>query len=455
MIQSERIEALNTTPPRAGKYVLYWMQQAQRTEFNHALEFTVREANRLDVPPVVLFALTDSFPEANARHYAFMMEGLRDVGQALARRGILFLVRHAAPEHAVLELAGDACLVVTDRGYLEVQMKWRRHVARKAPCAVIQVETDVLVPVEVVADKEEYAARTIRPKVHKHLRAYLAPLRPVPVRHKSAALPLRSLSLDDPAVLRQLKIDRTVAPVHAFAGGTAHAKKLLGKFIRGKLEHYDDLRNDPGLDYVSHMSPYLHFGQIAPLYIALEVSRAAASQKSKDAYLEELIVRRELSMNFVQYNRDYATYDAVPEWAQRTLAKHGRDRREHLYTRAQLEAAETHDPFWNAAQIEMAVTGKMHNYMRMYWGKKIIEWSESPEEAFAAALHLNNKYELDGRDPNSFAGVAWCFGKHDRPWTERPIFGTVRFMNDAGLRRKFDMEKYVRQVEGLSERKIL
>ncbi len=198
------------------------------------------------------------------------------------------------------------------------------------------------------------------------------------------------------------------------------------------------------------MSPYLHFGQISPLYVALQVTGARGIKATnQDAYLEELAVRRELSMNYCLYNPHYDSYEGLPEWAKKTLKAHRKDKREYTYTLKELEEARTHDPYWNAAQKEMVLTGKMHNYMRMYWGKKILEWSVTPEEAFRSAIQLNNKYELDGRDPNSFVGVAWCFGKHDRPWTERPIFGTVRYMNAAGLERKFDMAAYIRKIKSL------
>jgi len=198
------------------------------------------------------------------------------------------------------------------------------------------------------------------------------------------------------------------------------------------------------------MSPYLHFGQISPLEITLEISKTRS--RSKEAYLEELIVRRELSMNFVHYNETYDSYDSIPQWARKTLRAHQKDRRDYLYRREEFEQGKTHDPYWNAAQKEMVVTGKMHGYMRMYWGKKILEWSKTPQEAFETALYLNNKYELDGRNPNGFTGVAWCFGKHDRPWGERAIFGNVRYMNEGGLKRKFDAEKYVEKIRRL-ERK--
>ncbi len=195
------------------------------------------------------------------------------------------------------------------------------------------------------------------------------------------------------------------------------------------------------------MSPYLHFGQISPLHIALEVLKTKSPGKS--AYLEELIIRRELAVNFVYYNREYDNLKCLPDWAYNTLMEHRKDKREYIYSLEEFENAETHDPYWNAAQLEMVHSGKMQGYMRMYWGKKILEWAQNPEKAYQIALKLNNRYELDGRDPNGYAGVAWCFGKHDRAWKEREIFGKVRYMNDHGLRRKFKMDSYVDVVNNL------
>jgi deoxyribodipyrimidine photo-lyase len=197
------------------------------------------------------------------------------------------------------------------------------------------------------------------------------------------------------------------------------------------------------------MSPYLHFGQISPLYVALKVSKTSSA--GKDSYLEELIVRRELSHNFVFYNNSYDKFACLEPWAMRTLNFHCRDKREYVYTFEQFEKAQTHDPYWNAAQKDMVITGKMHGYMRMYWGKKILEWSRNPQAGFKIALQLNNKYELDGRGPNAFAGVAWCFGKHDRAWGERSVFGKIRYMNAAGLKRKFDADAYVKKIEALEK----
>ncbi len=452
MIQPERIQFLNDKPLRHNTYVLYWMQASQRSEWNHALEYAVRQANDLDQPVIVVFGLTDSYPEANERHYAFMLQGLRETQQSLATRGIRMVIRRDAPDRAALSFAADASLLVTDRGYTRVQRRWREHVSQDTPCHMVQVETDAVVPVQVTSGKEEYSAATIRRKISRHLDRFLTPLAEMPARHDSLGLRFDGEELTDVAVtLSNLRIDREVSRQAFYVGGTSEAKSRLDQFVREKLRDYAGKRNDPTLGIQSDMSPYLHFGQISPLYVALTVARSSAPQDARDAYLEELIVRRELSLNLVYHNPHHDSFDCLPQWARSTLEAHRRDRREHLYALDVLETADTHDPYWNAAMREMVVTGKMHNYMRMYWGKKIVEWSPSAREAFDTALHLNNKYFLDGRDPNSYAGVAWVFGKHDRPWGERPIFGKVRYMNANGLRRKFDMDEYVRFVESLRD----
>ena len=453
MIHPSRIQPLNGRSIQDGRYVLYWMQASQRVECNHALEYAVGEANERNLPVVVVFGLTDRFPEANLRHYAFMMEGLEEIRKGLRDRGIRFVRFHRSPELAATAMAEEAALVVVDRGYLRIQRQWRNHVAKNAPCAVVQVESEAVVPVETASPKEEYTAGTLRPKLQRILEGYLVPLKERPVRKDSLSLRLDADPEGDlTSLLKKMKIDRGVSPARAFRGGTARANALLEEFIAKKLRHYDELRNDPALDYSSHLSPYLHFGQVSPLTVALRVSgEKSIPAAARESFLEELIVRRELSMNFVFYNDRYDEYECLPDWARKTLAEHAKDRRNYLYDPEQWERAGTHDPYWNAAQREMMITGKMHNYMRMYWGKKLLEWSRTPAEAFRTALTLNNRYELDGRDPNGFAGVAWCFGKHDRAWLERKVFGKIRYMNDAGLRRKFDMDAYLKKVAVLEK----
>jgi deoxyribodipyrimidine photo-lyase len=446
MIREERIRFLNQKRVKKGAYVLYWMQASQRAEYNHALQYAIVKANELRQPVIVFFGITDRFPEANERHCTFMLEGLKEVQQSLREKGIQMVVRHKSPEMGAVQLAKKASLAVVDRGYLKVQRQWREYAARRIDCPFIQVESDVIVPVEEASPKEEYTAATLRPKIHKKLNHFLVPLsQRDPVIH-SLFLDLDSFDIHDvPTVVSRFHIDHSVRIVGSFHGGTNDAKKRLQDFLEHKLDRFGDLRNDPTVEYVSHLSPYLHFGQISPLYIALKVSER--NSPAKEAFLEELIIRRELSMNFVFYNEQYDSFESIPDWAKRTLKAHRKDRRPYLYSLGELEGAKTHDPYWNAAQKEMLLTGKMHGYMRMYWGKKILEWTGTPEEAFRTALYLNNKYELDGRDPNGFAGVAWCFGKHDRPWAPRPIFGNIRYMNDKGLRRKFIPDHYVRMVD--------
>jgi deoxyribodipyrimidine photo-lyase len=438
-----RLKVLNACNlNRKGGYVLYWMQASQRAEWNHGLEYAALAANHLHKPLVCGFGLTGNYPEANLRHYAFMLEGLAETAQTLRRRGIVFILRKGTPDNVALALAHKACLAVADRGYLRHQRAWRTRLAEAAPCPVIQVESDAVVPIEEASGKEEYAAATLRPKIRRWLPRWLMPLVEQPLEKDARGLDLKTLELaDTTALLAGLGIDRTVPQVPGIEGGARAAHARLEAFLRDGLAHYEEKRNDPALDGQSGLSPYLHFGQLSPLEVALGAHEEGGP--AADAFLEEMVVRRELALNFVQYNDRYDRPDCLPDWARRTLEKHAPDPRPYLYDRAQLEAAETHDPYWNAAQREMKFTGKMHGYLRMYWGKKIIEWSPTPREAWETAIHLNNKYELDGRDPNGYAGVAWCFGKHDRPWGERPVFGLVRWMSADGLRRKFDMEAYL------------
>lgn len=446
MIQKERIKFLNQKEVKKGSYVLYWMQASQRTEYNHALEYSILKANEFRQPVVVFFGITDHYPEANLRHYVFMLEGLKEVKQGLRDRKIQLVVRHQSPELGAIQMAKKASLVVVDRGYLRIQRQWREYVAKRIDSPLIQVESDTVVPVEEASPKEEYSAATLRLKLNKKLSHFLTPLSEREPMVSSLPMEFSSFEIEDmERTLTKLQIDRSVRKVASFRGGTQEALEHLDGFLEEKLDRYAELRNDPTLNYLSQMSPYLHFGQISPLYIALKVKRTESL--GKEAFLEELIVRRELSINFVFYNEHYDSLDGLPLWAKRTLKAHQKDRRPYLYTLEELERGETHDPYWNAAQKEMILTGKMHGYMRMYWGKKILEWVKKPEEAYRTTLYLNNKYELDGRDPNGFAGVAWCFGKHDRPWAERPIFGTVRYMNDKGLKRKFDADEYVRKIK--------
>jgi deoxyribodipyrimidine photo-lyase len=447
-IQDERVQDLNDAEPGDGRYVLYWMQQSQRAELNHALEYAIHRANELDLPLLVAFGLMDGYPEASARHYHFMLQGLDDVEKALDERDIPFVLQRGNPAAVALGLADDAALLVCDRGYLRHQRQWRDTVASKAPCPVVQVESDVVVPVELVSDKKEFAARTIRPKITRHLDRFLVGLRANTLKNTTRPKVTGEDLSDVDALLGRLKVDTSVPPVPLFTGGTTAATKVLAAFLADSFDTYAQNRNQPQTSDVSHMSKYLHYGQISPVHIALEAKKKHGGT-NQDDFLEELIIRRELPMNYVYYEKDYDKYSALPDFARTTLKEHADDERDPTYTRGELEKAETHDEYWNAAMRELVHTGYMHNYMRMYWGKKILEWSASPEAAYRTTLHLNNKYFLDGRDANSYANVAWVFGQHDRGWTERPVFGKIRYMSAGGLERKADPAAYIAKVDAL------
>ncbi len=424
-----------------GSFVLYWMQASQRARFNHALEYAIEMANDRRLPMVVLFTLTDNYPEANLRHYAFMLEGLQETFMLLRDRGISPVVLRGEPNTVVPQFARKAAAVITDRGYTRHQKAWRTDVAQALECPCVEVETDAIVPVESASNKEEYAAYTLRPKINRILLRYMiAPQEMDPV--VTGFQPdVESVDLSDwMRVMQTLPLDHSVEPVD-LPGGISHARERLNAFVENQLDDYDKKRSDPNAGVYSGLSPYLHFGQISPLEVALTADDHGGP--GADSFLEELIVRRELAINFVHFNQQYDAYESLPVWSRKTLSEHVGDPRPYIYELRELEGAATHDDYWNAAQREMMRTGIMHNYMRMYWGKKILEWSKDPLEAFQTILYLNNKWELDGRDPNSYAGVAWCFGKHDRPWKERPIFGKVRYMSASGLERKFNMATYV------------
>jgi deoxyribodipyrimidine photo-lyase len=451
MIEDARIQQLNDDPPNdGGDYVLYWMQQSQRAHFNHALEHASRIANLRGEPLVVGFGLTEKYPEANERHFAFMLEGLAETEKALRKRRIRMVVRSGSPDEVALELGRQASVLVCDRGYLRHQRDWRRNVAGRAGRRVVQVESDAVVPVEVASDKAEFAARTIRPKLKRRRDGFMGGLSQTRLKRTSLGLELpRGFDISQPeTMLKKLKLDRSVARVDWIRGGTGRARALLRRFLSKSLHGYQDARNDPVSPRCSMLAPYLHFGQISPVEVARKIIESRApSDADKEAFLEELIVRRELAFNHVFYRENYDRYGALPDWAKNSLATHKRDKRPHVYTRKVLEMSKTHDDYWNAAMTEMRISGYLHNHMRMYWGKKILEWSKTPESGFKTALYLNNKYFLDGRDPSSYANVAWLFGLHDRPWQEREVFGKVRYMNARGLERKFDVKAYVEEVE--------
>jgi deoxyribodipyrimidine photo-lyase len=441
-------------PAPGGRCVVYWMQRAQRALDNPALDVAVEAANALKQPVVIFFAPVPFYPHANLRHYTFLAQAVPDTAERARKRGIGFVLRRY-PDHSLLKFCEEvkASLVVGDENPMREPNHWRSLAAKKLSVPLWTVDADVIVPSQLL-EKEQYAARVVRPRLQKRLKQFLTP--PSNAKAKIAWEKPRGLEVlpDDGSIdltERWKDLDRSVQPVDSLRGGTTEGLKLLHDFIRHKLAHYPERHGKPETDGTSRLSPYLHFGHIGPHTVALAVEKSRAPRSAKDDFLDQLITWRELSINFVHYNPLYDSIESAPDWAHRTLAKHAHDQRPVVYSREQLERAETHDHLWNAAQLQMLHAGWMHNYMRMYWAKKILEWSPSPAVAYQTAVYLNDKYLLDGRDPNGYAGIAWSIaGKFDRPWFDRPIFGSVRYMSGQAAAKKFDAGKYIAQMAELA-----
>lgn len=438
-------------PLREGLAVVYWMQRAQRALDNPALDVAVEVANTLRLPCVVFFAPVPYYPHANLRHYRFLQQGIAETAKRCTERNIGFVLRRY-PDHNLLKFCEEvkAAIVIGDENPLREPRAWREKAAKQLSVPLWTVDADVIVPARLLL-KEQYAARIIRPRLKALFPQYLV-AQENPSAHVSfsPSRKLASLEPDFDITDRWAKLDRSVAPVDSFIGGTGEALRRLQEFVGDKLSRYPALHNAADTDGTSTLSPYLHFGHIGPHTVALAVENSKAPQAAKDDYLDQLLTWRELSINFVHFNPVYDSLECGPDWAHHSLAAHARDKRPHIYTRQQLERAETGDELWNAAQQQMLHMGWMHNYMRMYWAKKMLEWSQSPAAAYQTAVYLNDKYFLDGRDPNGYAGIAWTMvGKFDRPWFERPIFGTVRYMARSGAEKKFDVKNYIEQMNAL------
>jgi deoxyribodipyrimidine photo-lyase len=440
------------------KYVVYWMQQSQRVHYNHALNHAIELANSYQLPLVCFFGLDDTYKDANERSYAFMLEGLKEVKETLYKLGITFVLRFGKPHEAILSLLDEAQALIMDRGYLRHQRAWRKDLFHKinheADLLIDMVDTDLIVPVHIASNKSEYGAYTIRPKIKRLYEDY-RDFKKLEILTNKKLLDIKSDDdLNDiKALIKRLDIDHSVPMSPYYHGGYQAASHLFSTFIQDKSDNYP-ISNDPSTNYTSLMSMYLHFGQISSLellerlYLALEQGQLKG--ESFDQYIEQLLIRRELAFNYVFYHQGYDNFETMTEnWAYQTMNAHEFDHKTYLYDLETLESYKTHDIYFNAAMKQMVKTGYMHNYMRMYWAKKIIEWTPSFKIAYETTIYLNNKYFIDGRDPNSYAGVAWCFGKHDRAWTEREIFGKLRYMNAKGLERKFDIIEYVRLMNEL------
>jgi deoxyribodipyrimidine photo-lyase len=443
-VNPRRVHTLRAAPDGGGP-VLYWMSREQRVHDNWGL-LHARELAGARRPLVAAFCLVPQFAGAALRQYDFMLRGLEETARTLRGLGIPLVLLEGDPGREVPALAARlrAGVVVTDFDPLRIKRDWQARAAQALDALFLEVDGHNIVPCRIASYKKEYAARTIRPRIHKLLPEFLEEFPPLAPQEA----PVPDLPAPDLARARQaLRADPGVPPV-AVPAGEAAARAALAAFASGALARYAARRNDPNADAVSGLSPYLHFGQLAPQRAALHVA-ATGGGENQAAFLEELVVRRELSDNFCLHSPDYDTLAAAPDWARRTLDEHRDDPRAHLYAPGAFEAAATHDPLWNAAQNQMRASGGMHGYLRMYWAKKILEWSPDPESALATAIALNDRYQLDGRDPNGYTGILWSVaGLHDRPWGRRPVTGTIRAMTDSGCRRKFDVAAYIRRWGG-------
>ncbi len=449
MVQAARVRRLNQKPIRPGP-ILYWMSRDMRSRDNWALLYAQELAQERKEPLLVVYNLVPSYLGGGLRQFRFKIEGLRELEHELATNHIPFLVTNEDIQKDLPAIVKRYHIggVITDFDCLRLQRQWRDSLSDRLPVAFFEADAHNVIPCWLVSPKREFAAYTIRPKIHRRLPEFLDEF---PALQKHPFTLRFSLGTNDWEKMEKASpLNRTVMPVSWIKSGESAARAMLKSFIEARLKLYDTGRNDPNKSAVSDLSPYLHYGQLAAQRVALEIQRCPGSERAKEAFLEELIVRKELSDNFCFYTPTYDTFEGFPDWARRTLDEHRSDRREYLYSREEFESGQTHDDLWNAAQLEMVQRGKMHGYMRMYWAKKILEWSKIPEEALAVAIYLNDRYELDGRDPNGYTGIAWSIGGvHDRAWFERPIFGKIRYMSYNGCKSKFDVDAYKQYVASI------
>ena len=445
LVNPKRVRALKKEKQTGP--VIYWMSRDQRVSDNWALLFAGELAKECGSYLAVAFCLLPQFLGASAMQYLFMLQGLKEVEKNLQALNIPFFLLRGDPSREISRLLGEmnAGALVCDFSPLRQSRKCRSMLADMNDISLCEVDAHNIIPCWLASTKQEWAAYSFRPKVHRLLFEFLDEFPTLQkmafnkevLNYPNANGPIEN---DWQEAERSLRAD-AMAQAEWIVPGEAAAMKQLDHFLEIKLDGYEKNRNNPNIDGQSGLSPYLHFGQISAQRIALEALR---SRKDAGAFLEELIVRKELSENYCYYNQHYDDMQGFAAWAIKSLKEHEKDRREYLYTLSELEKANTHDKLWNAAQQEMLRTGKMHGYMRMYWAKKILEWTASPEAAQAAAIYLNDRYELDGRDPNGYTGIAWSLGGlHDRAWKERAIFGKVRYMNYNGAKRKFDVQAYI------------
>lgn len=431
--------------------VIYWMSRDQRLNYNWALLYAQSQAKDKNQDLIIAFCLTDNFPGAYFRHYSFMLEGLEKVQTDAAKYNIPFKLLIGLPQIEIPKFIKEinASALITDFDPLKIKRFWKNEIKSKISIPYFEIDAHNIVPISSASNKLEFSAATLRPKINKQLDYFLDDFDDLEFHNQNSTYDFPKFNTNE--ILNNLRIDNSVGRPDNFQSGEAPAESNLQKFIQLKLKSYNELRNDPNYDVQSGLSPYLHFGQISAQYIAKYTRQNADVSANSESFLEELIVRRELSDNFCFYNPHYERFEGFHPWAQQSLKEHWHDIRDYIYSLEQFENAETDDSLWNAAQIELMRTAKMHGYMRMYWAKKILEWSENPQTAQDIAIYLNDKYSLDGRDPNGYTGIAWSIGGvHDRAWTERAVYGKIRYMNRNGCARKFDINRYIQKFSSYS-----
>lgn len=444
-VNPKRIRIIKDSQLRKGP-VVYWMDRDQRMNDNWALLFSQENAIETRSPLLVIFCFSSQYKDMTIRHLGFMFKGLMKLASNLHDKNIPFHLLTGEPDEVIPDFlrSHQAGCLITDFNPLKEKRRLLQTLCEKIEVPFYEVDAHNIVPCWVASQKQEYGAYTLRPKISKLLPEFLEDF--PGVKFHPYKIKAKSKNINWQKLLEEFPVDRSVPEVKWIIPGEDEAHKVFKYFIRKKLNNYHKFRNNPTLDGQSGLSPYLHFGQISSQRVALDVIRSNASKVAKDTFLEELIIRNELSDNFCLYNSYYDSFNGFPLWAQKTLQQHLKDRRPYLYSLSQFENGEPHDHLWNAAQMEMVLRGKMHGYTRMYWAKKILEWTPSPQEALEIAIFLNDKYELDGRDPNGYTGIAWSIGGvHDRAWGKRPIFGKIRYMSYQGCKSKFDISKYINQ----------
>ena len=480
-VPAARVTVRNAAPLRAERdYVLYWMISARRTRFSFGLQRAVEAAAALGKPLVVLEPLRCGYRWASDRAHAFVIDGMTDQAGRFAAAGIDYLSyvepTPGAGKGLLEALSRGACAVVTDTFPCFFLPRMVAAAAVRLDVRLEAVDSNGLLPIDD-ADGVFPSAYSFRRHLQKRLPAHL---RESPEPDALASRALRrerafpvdllsrwpGLAAGRPAAdFSAIPIDHRIRPVEGVRGGEVAAAERLDNFIRRRLPRYLDDRNAVEKDGTSGLSAWLHFGHLSIHEVlaaiathegwsAADVARTASGRRegwwglsaAAESFLDEAVTWRELGLNFCARRGDYDRFDSLPAWAQATLASHSADPRESIYALDDLDAARTHDPLWNAAQNQLMREGRIQNYLRMLWGKKILEWTASPEEAADVMIELNNKYALDGRDPNSYSGIFWVLGRYDRPWApERPIFGVVRYMSSANTARKMDVRAYVRR----------